>query len=89
MHGELQKLSCNPAGYLVTVGDLSLRPCVTQVVAQTVRFLHLNTGLFSICRIWGGQRGVCVLRLWPAVQLLGEGCRRADRASVLPVDNWT
>lgn len=48
-------------------GDLSLRPCVTQVVAQTVHFLHLNTGLFSICHIWGAQMEVCILKLFPAV----------------------
>jgi len=60
-----------------------------QVVARTVDFLHLDTGLFSICRIWGRQRGVCFEAFASGLAARCEGCRRADGGKVLPVDNRT
>lgn len=49
-------------------GDQSLRPQVTQGVTQTLHFLCPNTALFSVFHVSVGHR-----RVFPAVQLLGEG----------------
>lgn len=51
-----------------TRGGIEALDHVTRGVTQTPHFLRPDSALFSICRVSVGHR-----RVFPAVQLLGEG----------------
>lgn len=55
-------------------------------MAQTTHFLRHNTGLFSICHIWVGQRGVRIFL--PAVYLLGMLAGAVACQRLIGLSSW-